>query len=341
LTTSNDPLADYGAYLRLKGLSSTTIGNYLHHLNHLFRFLKVEPKAVATLTAAQLRSYVASLQERDLADRSVSSAVQAIKAFFCFLLDEGYINQNPADRLPTPKVGRRLPKTLTVEQVRDLFRAMDGTSRVDRRNRVLLHLCYVAGLRIGEAVSLRLSNLDLHEGTLRVVGKGNKERRIYLKSYMVELLEEYIEEHEATDYLFPGAGGGHITISTVYKQLPRYVKKAGIKKRVTPHMLRHSVAVHYLLGGAPITFVQQFLGHENLATTGIYTQLADEMTKGIALDTETAIEGMAERERERVKEAGPGYVAEGDKWDSFVRRAMREHEAEEIREEEWKGRLGG
>jgi site-specific recombinase XerD len=326
-------LADYESYLHLKGLSPRTIGNYLYYLGHLFRFLEVEPAAVSTLTAAQLRSYVASLQERGLADKSVWSEVQAIKAFFRFLVDEGYINQNPAERLPTPKVGRRLPKTLTVEQVRDLFRAMDGTSRVDRRNKVLFHLCYVAGLRVGEAVALRVGNLDPDEGTLRVVGKGDKERRIYLKSYTVELLEQYIEESGVTDFLFPGRGGGHITISTVDPQFQRYVKKAGIPRRVTPHMLRHSVAVHYLLGGAPITFVQQFLGHDRLATTGIYTQLVDEMTRKIALETETALEGIAKREGERVKETSPGYEAEGDKWDRFVLWAVREQEASEVRGE--------
>lgn len=262
MTTSNDPLADYETYLRLKGLSPRTIELYLHFLGHLFKFLEVEPAAVSTLTIAQLRSYVANLQERGLADKTVASEVHTIKTFFRFLLDEGYIDRNPAERLPTPKVRRRLPKTLSVEEVRALFRAMDGTSRVDRRNKVLFHLCYVAGLRIGEAVSLKLSNLDLDEGTLRVVGKGDKERRIYLKSYTVELLEQYIEESGVTDFLFPGRGGSHITANTVQSQFPRYVKKAGIRRRVTPHMLRHSVAVHYLLGGAPITFVQQFLGHE-------------------------------------------------------------------------------
>ena len=324
MTTSNDPLADYEAYLCLKGLSPRTIELYLHCLGHLFKFLKVEPAAVSTLTIAQLRSYVASLQERGMVDKTVASQVHTIKTFFRFLLDEGYIDKSPAERLPTPKVRRRLPKTLSVEEVRDLFRAMDGRSRVDRRNKVLFHLCYVAGLRIGEAVSLRFSNLDLDEGTLRVVGKGDKERRIYLKSYTVELLEQYIEESGVTDFLFPGRGGSHITASTVQSQFPRYVKKAGIRRRVTPHMLRHSVAVHYLLGGAPITFVQQFLGHENLATTGIYTQLADEMTRKIALETETALEGMAEKEEGLMKERGPGYEAEEERWDNFVRQALGE-----------------
>ena len=159
---------------------------------------------------------------------------------------------------------------------------------------------------------------------MRVVGKGNKERRVYLKWYTVKLLKKYIEESEVTDFLFPGRGGGHITISTVDSQFPRYVKKAGIKRRVTPHMLRHSIAVHYLLGGAPITFVQQFLGHENLATTGIYTQLADDMTKKIALETETALEGIAEKEEGHVKEKGPGYEEKEGRWDSFVRRALGE-----------------
>lgn len=324
MTTTNDPLADYETYLRLKGLSPRTIKFYLYFLSHLFQFLEAEPAEVSSLTIAQLRSYIASLQERGLADTTVASEVQTIKTFFHFLLDEGYIDENPAERLPMPKVRHRLPRALTVQEVRDLFKAMDGTSRVDRRNKVLFHLCYVAGLRIGEAVSLRLSNLGLNEGTLRVIGKGDRERRIYLKWYTVKLLKEYIEESEVTDFLFPGRGGGHITTNTVQSQFPRYVEKAGIKRRVTPHTLRHSIAVHYLLGGAPITFVQQFLGHDRLATTGIYTQLADETTRKIALETETALEGIAKKDEGGVKERGPGYEAEKDRWDSFVRRALRE-----------------
>lgn len=169
-------MAAYETQLRLKGASPRTIELYLHYLGHLFQFLEVEPADVSTLTTAHLRSYVASLQERGLADKTVASEVETIKTFFRFLLEEGYIDENPAGQLPMPKVRRRLPKTLTVEEVRDLFRAMDGKSRVDRRNKVLFHLCYAAGLRIGEAVSLNLSSLDLDEGTLRVVGKGDKER---------------------------------------------------------------------------------------------------------------------------------------------------------------------
>ena len=298
-----DVLADYISYLRLKALSEATIKQYRYTLCAFFRFLDLEPNQVSNLNTAQIRRYVASLQQRGLADKTVTEEVKTIKTFCRFLVEEGYLEEDPSERIPVPKVGRRLPQALTKEEIRKLFRAMEGGTRTDRRNEVLFHLLYVCGLRIGEGVKIRLEDVDLQEGTLRVIGKGNKERRLYLKPMTVRLLRKYIKENDITDFLFPSWQSGHVAIGTMDRQFQRYVEKAGFKKRITPHALRHSAAVHYLMGGAPISFVQDLLGHENLRTTGIYTQLADKMMKELTLSVPTAIEAMEEGKVLKEREA--------------------------------------
>jgi len=311
----HDELSDFITYLRLKNLSPRTITEYQKVLKSLFDHVGLDASSPREITAAQLRDYVASLQERGLAAKTVSNHVLVMKRFFGFLLAEGYIEEDPSRRLPRPKVGKRLPRALTIPQVQVLFAAMDGQSRAERRDRLLFHLIYAGGLRVNEVVGLRVEDIDFTQGTLRVVGKGDKERRIYLKPYILEHLREYIAWNEIKGYLFPGRGGGHITSRNVQMRLKKYVRRVGLPAEVSPHALRHSIAVHYLVGGAPITFVQNLLGHESLATTGIYTQLADEMTKEIALNTETALD---RPEGTMVRERAVRYEPDFDVWDAFV-----------------------
>ncbi len=302
-----DLLSQYDTYLELKGVSLNTRKRYQSFLTSLFRFVELNPSEIAHVTTAHLRTFVAGLQERRLADRTVASSVTMLKTFFGYAVAEGHLERNPATRLPNPKIGRRLPRTLSPEEVRALFAAIaQGKSNVDRRNLIIFHLCYVCGLRIGEVVTLRREQIDLEGATLRVIGKGDKERLLYLKPRTVELLKDYLTRNGIQDYMFPGAKNSHLTPSALQSKFRSYVKAAGFTKHVTVHALRHSVAVHYLMGGAPISFVQQLLGHENLQTTGIYTRLTDAMTKQIALNTVTALDDQSERmdpERKVLEEA--------------------------------------
>ena len=314
-----DELSDFIAYLRLKNLSPRTITEYQEVLKSLFDHVGLGTLLPREITTAQVRDYVASLQERGLAPKTVSNHVLVIKRFFGFLLTEGYIEEDPSRRLPRPKVGKRLPRALTIPQVQDLFAAMDGRSRAERRDRPLFQLIYAGGLRVSEAVGLRVRDIDFTRGTLRVVGKGNKKRRICLKPYVLEQLRQYIAQNKLEGYLFSGRGGGHISSRNVQLRLEMYVRRAGLPEKVSPHTLRHSIAVHYLVGGAPITFVQDLLGHESLATTGIYTQLADEMTREIALNTKTALDGLEEA---TVRERALRYEPDFEAWDTFVGEAL-------------------
>jgi len=313
-------VADFIAYLHLKNLSPATIVGYHDTLRRLFAHVGLGESAPSKITSAQLRDYVASLQKRGLAANTVANYVLAIKRFFGFLLAEGYIEEDPSRRLPRPKVGKRLPKALTIPQVQALFAAASDETATGRRDQLFFKLLYACGLRIGEAVQVRVADINWEEGWLRVLGKGNKERRVYLKPYLVAGLNTYVEENGLEGYLFPG-GVGHITVRNMRRQLKKYLGKAGLPKHITPHTLRHSIAVHYLMGGAPISFVQGLLGHESLATTGIYTQLVDQMAKEITLNTKTAIDGIEDVGRS-LKEVRGFYEPKFERWDAFVSQVL-------------------
>ena len=318
-------VADFVAHLRLKNLSPRTITEYEKVLNSLFAHTGLADSSPKDITIAQLRDYMASLQRRGLAAKTVSNRVLVIKRFFGFLVAEGCIEEDPSLRIPRPKVGKRLPKALPIADVRALFAAFTGERAVERRDRICFELVYACGLRISEAVNLKVKDIDFTEGTVRIIGKGSKERQVYLKPSLLQALREYIAENELRTYLFPGQGGNRpITCRNMEDRFKKYVKAAGLPDRVTPHALRHSIAVHYLLNGAPITFVQRLLGHVSLATTGIYTQLADETTKEITLNTRTALDEVPPEEKGVLRERAVVYEARFEEWDAVVEELLRE-----------------
>jgi site-specific recombinase XerD len=317
-------VADFMAYLQLKNLSARTLVEYEKVLRSLFSYVGLGGSSPARITAAQLRDYLSSLQQNGLSPKTVSDRVVVIKRFFGFLLAEGCLEDDPSRRLPRPRVGQRLPKALTGEQIQILFAAMNGDLLHGRRDRMLFWLIYACGLRVDEAVHIKARDVNLTDGTLRVIGKGDKERQVYLKPAVVEALKDYIGQQDGEAYLFPGRFGGSLTSRNVQLRLKEYVRQAGLPDEVSPHTLRHSVAVHYLMGGAPVSFVQELLGHESLATTGIYTRLADPQAKEITLKTRTALddlyeeEGSEERELRDTLQAYQVELSEFEAWDEFV-----------------------
>lgn len=309
-------VVDFTAYLRLKNLAPATIYQYRQVLGWLFECVGLEGRPPSQITRSELRRYVASLHEQRLVASTIETRVVAIKQFFGFLAEEGIVEEDPAEALPYPKVGKRLPRALKASEVRELFAVMEGATAIARRDRVFFELLYTCGLRIGEAVGLRVEDVNWEDGRLRVVGKGNKERRVYLKPYVLEDLRGYVAKHDLDEHLFPGRGA-HISANAMRARFKTYVREAGLPEHVSPHTLRHSAAVHYLMGGAPIAFVQDLLGHESLETTGIYTQLVDDVAREITLNTENAL--YEERGTyQGVREGGASYPVELEGWCDFV-----------------------
>ena len=290
LSISDPAVQDFGAFLHLKNVSAGTHFQYQWTLQDLFRSLPDSIRSFEKVTAEHLRDYLASLHAKRLKPKTVSDRVTILKHFFGYLFVEGHIPADPAQRLPLPKVGQRQPKALTLEETQALLLAIEKDPELGRRDRILFELMYSGGLRAGEAVSLRAANIDFEDGCVRVVGKGNRERRVYLKPVTLRAVREYIQADQIEGFLFVGYRGKHLTVRNIEYQIQHHAEAAGISRRVSPHCLRHSIAVHYLQAGAPIHFVQNLLGHANLKTTGRYLILSDAMLKQIALETHTAIE---------------------------------------------------
>ena len=322
LTIEHADFRDFIAFLRLKNLSPKTITNYTQVLQDFFRSCPAEWSSFQEVTPQHLRTYVAGLQEKGRAPKTVADRVTILKRFFGYLASEQRISADPTQRLPIPKVGKRLPKALTLEETEAFFASLNGDSELEQRNRLLIGLMYAAGLRVSEAVGLRAENIDFGEGAIRVIGKGDNERRVYLKPDFVASLREYVQARHLTGWVFPGYRGQHLDLRTAELLVRQLAKKAGIQRRVTPHVFRHSIAVHYLQGGAPVNFVQGFLGHASLATTGKYLQLTDQMAKQIALKTETALDRIkfSEKERKTRERRGRfGTDSEFEMWDAYAR----------------------
>jgi integrase/recombinase XerD len=244
----------------------------------------------------------------------VSDRVIILKRFFGYLLVEGHLGSDPAQRLPMPKIGIRLPKALTLDEMKAFFSTLSSDSVLRHRDRILFEVMYAGGLRVSEAAGLRVGDIDFTDGSVRVLGKGDRERRIYLKPRLIQLVREHIESEQVKEFLFPGRNHKPMTARAVELRIKRYAKAAGIARLVTPHTLRHSIAVHYLQGGAPVNFVQGLLGHASLATTDKYLQLTDQMTKEIALKTETALDRV-----EGTRESRAQYRFDTEAgWDMYV-----------------------
>ena len=319
----NDLIAKYDYYLAIKGVSPGTRDHYRSFLRHLFKSLGLKPDQVAQVTVGQLRSHIVALQERRRKDSTIAKHVSMLKAFFSYALEEGDLETNPAGRLPQPKVAQRLPRALSPEQVRAFFAVIaKGKSERDRRDVVLFHLCYVCGLRIREAASVQRQHLDLESATLRVIGKGDKERVLFVKPKTVELLKEHIARMGVRDFLFPGDEDGHVSLFDLRIEFRSYATDAGLPESITAHVLRHSIAVHYLMGGAPISFVQRLLGHASLAATGIYTRLTDVMAKDIALKTPTAMDSQEEQKGSEALKEGRSQYREPGEWSTWVEIAL-------------------
>ena len=269
-----------------RGLSEHTLSAYRRDLRRYVAFLTGrqlhEPGAVEEAT---IRSFVASLSasthgpdEAPYRASSVARTLSAVRSFHRFLLREGVTDLDPAAGVPQPRLPRSLPRPIPLEDIRRLLEAPDEETSAGMRDRAILELLYGSGLRISELTGLDVDDLDLEEGSVRVLGKGGKEREVPLGSFGRDAVGAYLIRGRpalATDgsrgAVFLNARGGRLSRQSCARILGRYVRLAGIEGRVTLHTLRHSFATHLLEGGADVRVVQELLGHASVATTQIYT----------------------------------------------------------------------
>lgn len=279
------------------GLSSNTVSAYRRDLMGLLAYL-AEPELLSEISAerqdqlltncseASLRAYLDA--RFDLSVRSRGRLVSTLRRFFAFALQVGAIQTNPAAQLKQPRTGRRLPGTLSEREVEALLAAPSMTRPNEARDRAMLELLYATGLRVTELVSLRLIQVNLRQGVVKVMGKGEKERLVPLGEHAAETLGCYLADARpalvtpaSDDVLFPGRRGQPLTRQAFWHAIKRYAQRVGIQRDISPHTLRHAFATHLINHGADLRVVQLLLGHSNISTTQIYTHVAQTRLKAL------------------------------------------------------------
>lgn len=267
-----------------RGLSQNTLQAYR---NDLYSFAKWQAARGNTIMAAQttdLHNYLATQGKKSV--RTTARRLSSLRRFFQYLVHEGRTKNDPSVRIASPRLGRPLPKTLTESEVEALLNAPDTNTRAGFRDKTMLEVLYATGLRVSELVGLRLDQVNVQQGVVRAVGKGNKERLIPLGEEAVDWLGRYVKNVRPEFFkanpdatLFPSNRGRMMTRQTFWHAVKRYAIIAGIKKALSPHVLRHAFATHLLNHGADLRVVQMLLGHSDISTTQIYTHIAKERLK--------------------------------------------------------------
>lgn len=273
-------IRSFVTYLKIeRSLSINTIESYSNDLNKLANFLK--PKSISALKVRlnDLKGFITSISEI-LSETSQSRIISSIKSFYKFLLIENLIQSDPSENLVSPKIARKLPNVLTVEEINLIIKSI-GSNHIEIRNKAIIEIIYGCGLRVSELTNLLLSNLFLNQGYIKIVGKGNKERLTPIGSKAIESLNNFLTNVRPTlkindkfsDHVFINNRGKSLSRSMIFRIIKKYVLKANINKDISPHSLRHSFATHLVEGGANLRVVQEILGHSSITTTEIYTHL--------------------------------------------------------------------
>ncbi len=270
-------------------LSGHTVESYGSDLRRFATFLQGAGIAVREFDRPRCLDFLTSVRAEGLSARSAARHVSSLRSFFRYLVREGVLDDNLLADVRGPRTGRPLPKYLTVTEVDRLLDAPDRTTPEGVRDRAMLELMYASGLRASEVVTLRLENVDMNAGFVRVLGKRGKERVVPVARATLETMREYLSEARpaflrgkaATNALFVSRRGRRITRQTLWNRIARWAKAAGLRQKISPHVLRHSFASHLLAGGADLRAVQAMLGHADIATTQIYTHVTPERLREV------------------------------------------------------------
>jgi integrase/recombinase XerD len=286
-----DPLLDQFLHYILveKGLSKNTIDAYSHGLNRFLDYLRRKGiQEMAEVGKLDIRAFLLALKRQGLSTKSAVRNLSAIRSFFRFLIQEGVLDANPIEELESPKIERKLPEILTLKEVEQLLEQPNAQTPIGIRDRTMLEVLYATGMRVSELTKLPLQQVNLEGGYVLVFGKGSKERIIPLGSEAMKWIALYLKsarerlaKGKESPSLFINRSGRGMSRQQFWKNIKTYGRRAGIRKRITPHLLRHSFASHLLEGGADLRSVQIMLGHADISTTQIYTHVTGERLKKI------------------------------------------------------------
>jgi integrase/recombinase XerD len=269
-----------------RGLSENTLGAYRADLMALNQRLESQSVNLVHAGRADIMDYIAWRVEGGAKPRSTARQLSSFRRFYRYLLREGMISDDPTVNIAMPKIGRSLPQSLSEPDVDALLAAPRVSEPLGHRDRTMLEVLYATGVRVSELINLKLTQINLNQGVLRIVGKGNRERLIPLGDEAQDWIREFIDGprgeillERQTEYLFPTRRGDRMTRQAFWHIIKRYAAKAGISKKLSPHTVRHAFATHLLNNGADLRVVQLLLGHSDVSTTQIYTHVARERMK--------------------------------------------------------------
>ena len=283
----NKSIHNFEIFLKLeKSLSPNSVSAYIHDIHMLTQYLDAAhiEKEPAKIELSDLRKFVQYISELGVIPRTQARVISGIKAFFIYLMIEEVIEVNPTTLLETPKIGKKLPVVLSVEEIDRLLAAIDLSKPEGQRNKAMLETLYSCGLRVSELINLKISNVYPDLGFVRVVGKGNKERLIPISHKALKEINLYYQdrrrlpniENSDGNIVFLNRRGKRLTRVMIFTIVKDLANKIRIKKKISPHTFRHSFATHLVEGGADLRAVQEMLGHESILTTEIYTHLDSE-----------------------------------------------------------------
>jgi integrase/recombinase XerD len=271
----------YVRYLKLeRNYSPNTLEAYRHDLGHLLAYCHREEKDVLQMKLEDLQHFAAGIHELGIGPTSQARILSGVRSFYRWLLLDGRIDADPTELLESPRLGEHLPEVLTTAEVDQLEASIDVSKPEGQRNRAIIEVLFSCGLRVSELTHLRLSDLFLEEGYIRVMGKGSKERLVPISNRAVHELQLWFYDRNLMtiksgeeDYVFLNRRGAHLTRTMILIMVKRQAEAAGIQKTISPHTLRHSFATALLEGGADLRVIQAMLGHEDIGTTEIYTHI--------------------------------------------------------------------
>lgn len=271
----------YHTYLKLeKGLSDNSVEAYQQDLQRLLNYMEKHSIDIVRASFDDLQAFVFDTFKDISSVRTQARLIAGIHSFYRFLLYHNYIEQDPSELLETPKKEMHLPETLSLEEIDLMIAQIDMSKSDSHRNRAIIEILYGSGLRVSELINLRLSDMYLQEGYMRIIGKGSKQRLVPISPVAVEWFEYWLQDRsaldikpEAIDIAFLNRYGRQLTRAMIFTIIKTLARKAGIQKTISPHTLRHSFATHLLQNGADLRIIQQLLGHESISTTEIYTHI--------------------------------------------------------------------
>ncbi len=285
-------LQEYENYLKLeRSLSPNSVDAYVRDIVKFKQFLDLSEIKISPLQVSmvELQNFIEYINELGMSAFSQARIISGLKSFYKFLLYEGELDSDPTELLEAPKLGRKLPDTLSIDEIDKIIATIDHSTPEGMRNRAMLETLYSSGLRVSELIGLKMSNVHADVGFLRVFGKGNKERLVPVGREALKYVKIYKEEvrvhlsiklgHEG--FLFLNRNGRQLSRQMIFIMIKNLVEKSGISKTISPHTFRHSFATHLIEGGADLRAVQEMLGHESITTTEIYTHLDRDYLKQV------------------------------------------------------------